>query len=97
VNQYLALLIQKGHYKRAIEAKYTFIKHMKKQGTVDHQIRRSYIEILCILIINEDYKKIDDTLTSFQEDVGGSVYSTDEYTIATQIKEAVEQGDFAKL
>jgi hypothetical protein len=68
---------------------------MKSQGNVDHQIRRSYLEIVCIHITNEDYRKLDDTLQRFIEDAGGS--SSDEYTIAVQIKEALETKDFVKL
>lgn len=36
INSYIQLLMQKNEYLRAIEAKRTFIKHMVKEGTVDH-------------------------------------------------------------
>lgn len=99
VNQYLQILMQKQEYKRAIEAKQTFIKHMKQQGMIDHQIRRAYIEILCIQIVSEDTRpdRIEATIQKFQEDVGGAVYSSDEYNMAMQMKEALEAKDWAKL
>ena len=62
---------------------------------VDHQVRRSYLEIVCISIANEDYIKIQDTLQKFVEDTGSA--NSDEFQIATQIKEAVDAKDFAKL
>jgi hypothetical protein len=68
---------------------------MKKQGNVDHQVRRSYLEIICIKIANEDYIKLDEILQQFVEDAGGS--SSDEYRIAIEIKEAIDAKDFAKL
>jgi len=50
------------------------------------------------LIINEEgVAKIEETITSFQEDVGGTVYASDEYAIAMQMKEAIEQGEWGKL
>lgn len=33
----------------------------------------------------------------FASDVGGSVYSTDEYRMANEVKEALEAKDFKKL
>ena len=63
--------------------------------SVDHQVRRSYLEIVCISIANEDYIKLQDTLQKFVEDTGSA--NSDEFQIATQIKEAVDAKDFAKL
>ena len=68
---------------------------MKSQGNVDHQVRRSYLEIVCIHIINEDYRKLDETLQKFIEDAGSA--NSDEYTIAVQIKEGLDNKDFVKL
>ena len=68
---------------------------MKKQMSVDHQVRRSYLEIVCISIANEDYIKLQDTLQKFIEDTGSA--NSDEFQIATQIKEAVDAKDFVKL
>jgi hypothetical protein len=75
--------MQKQQYMRAIKAKQTFIKHMKKESAnLDHTVRRAYLEIVCIHIINEDYKRIEETMQSFADDCGGSVYQQDEYLIA---------------
>ncbi len=46
----------------------------KEHATVDHTVRRAYLEMVCIHIINEDYKRIEETMQSFAEDCGGSVY-----------------------
>ena len=71
---------------------------MKNENAiVDHQVRRSFLEIVCIQIVNEDYKRIEETMTQFAEDCGGSVYQQDEYLIASQLKEAVEERDFTKV
>lgn len=77
VNQYIGLLIKRRQFKRAIEAKYKFIAFMKKQMNVDHQVRRSYLEIICILITNEDYIKLDEVMSRFLEDTGST--NSDEY------------------
>ena len=36
-------------------------------------------------------------MTQFAEDCGGNVYQQDEYLIANQLKEAVEERDFTKV
>jgi hypothetical protein len=45
--------------------------------SVDHQVRRSYLEIVCISIANEDYIKLQDTLQKFIEDTGSA--NSDEF------------------
>ncbi len=90
--------MQKKQYMRAVKAKLTYIKHMKKENaTVDHQVRRSFLEIVCIQIVNEDYKRLEETMTQFAEDCGSNVYQQDEYLIASSLKEAVEERDFMKV
>lgn len=86
--------MQKGEYTRAIEAKKTFIKHLKSAATIDHQIRRAYLEIVCIQIVDEDWKRIQNTLEQFNEDAG---YNSDEYQFANSLREAVEAKDFKQL
>ena len=55
VNQFVIVLMKKGLYKRAIDAKQKFISHMKKeQSSLDHTVRRAFLEIVCIQIVNED-------------------------------------------
>ncbi len=41
--------------------------------------------------------RIEATIQRFQEDVGGAVYSSDEYNMAMQMKEALETKDWGKL
>lgn len=67
---------------------------MKSVGTIDHQIRRAYLEIVCVQIVDEDYRKIAETLEQFHEDVGGTAYSSDEYKMANSLRECVEGKDF---
>ena len=45
----------------------------------------------------EDYKRIDESLSRFNEDVGGAAYSSDEYKMAVSLKEAVEAKDVKQL
>jgi len=83
VTQFITVLMQKKQYMRAVKAKLTYIKHMKKEtASADHQVRRSFLEIICIQIINEDYKRMEETMAQFIEDCGSSVYQQDEYLIA---------------
>ena len=82
ITDYLKLLMQKGQYQRAVEAKETYIAYMAKEGTIDHQIRRAFLEIVCIQIVAGKFKQIDATLTQFTEVVGISAPSFDEYKVA---------------
>jgi hypothetical protein len=56
------------------------------------------LEILCIQIIAEDSKpRLEETLQQFSTDVGGTAYTSDEYRMASELKEALEAKDFKKL
>ena len=87
--------MKEKEYARAIDAKKTFIKQLKKNETIDHQIRRAWLEIILIQIIAEDYYKIDESLQEFALDCpGGNPYTCDEYNVATSLKEAVQNKEF---
>ena len=45
-------------YHEAIQARQLFIKYMVKSGTVDHQLRRAFIEIICLHILAEEKYKV---------------------------------------
>jgi len=63
--------MKRGKYSRAVEAKRKFITHMTSEGTIDHQIRRAYLEIVCIQIAALEYKAVGETLNQFNN-TGGS-------------------------
>lgn len=74
VNEYVSILMKNEQYAKAIAAKKRFIKYLVSQGTLDHQMRRAYLEIVCIQIVAEDYYKIDQTLEEFHSNYGGNAY-----------------------
>lgn len=65
-----------------------FINYLIKEGEIDHQIRRAYLELLCLNILSDDKFKIKSTMTEFLGKVPNAP-STDEFRIAEKIKEAV--------
>lgn len=98
VSDYTQLLMKLKEYNRAIEAKKTLIKHLKKEGTVDHQIRRAWLEIICIQIIAEDVYRIENSLYEFGLDCqGGNPYAYDEYNIACSLNDAILNKDYKAL
>jgi hypothetical protein len=63
--------MKRGKYTRAVEAKRKFITHMTSEGTIDHQIRRAFLEIICIQIAALEFKAVGETLNQFNN-TGGS-------------------------
>lgn len=94
IPEYVALLVKQKEYLKAIEAKKKLIKYLKSQNQIDHQIRRAYVEIICIQIIAEDYYRLQDTLDLFNEDFGGNAYKFDEFKMASELKEISGSKDF---
>jgi len=62
VQGYLNLQCTRKDYEGAIKTKTKFIEYLKKEGTLDHQIRRSYLEILCLQILQEDFFRLEETM-----------------------------------
>ena len=54
------------------------------------------MELLCVQIIQEDVYNLDSLLQEFCMAVGGNPYCHDEYTLCTDLKEAVEAKDWKK-
>ena len=97
VNEYIQLLMKHQEYSRVIEAKYSLIKHLKSAGQIDHQIRRSYLEIVCVQIVSEDFSNIEKTLDKFTSDFGGNAYSHDEFKLAIDMHEAVKEKNYKQI
>ena len=64
---------------------------------IDHQIRRAYVEIVCIQIVAEDFYRIEETLQAFTEDFGGNPYTFDEFNIAKGLKDAIQNKDYKTI
>ena len=57
IDLYMNMVVKYSMYHDAIEARYNHIKYLKKEGTIDHNIRRAYIEIICLHVLaNEKFK-----------------------------------------
>ena len=83
VSDYVSILVKNKSYGKAIKAKKQFIKYLKSQGTIDHQIKRCFLEIVCLQIIAEDFYKIEDTLGEFHEIFGGNAYGHEEFELCS--------------
>ncbi|CDW78605.1 gamma-soluble nsf attachment protein [Stylonychia lemnae] len=97
VTDYVQILMKMQKYERAIAAKKRFIKYLKQTGSIDHQMRRAYLEILCIQIIAEDWYKIENTLQEFNDNYQGNAYGQDEYLICVELHDAVKAKDFKQI
>eukprot|EP00347_Sterkiella_histriomuscorum_P016333 403353592 len=97
IHEYVTILIKNKKYAEAIAAKKQLIKYLKSQGTIDHQIRRAYLEIVCIQIVAEDFYKIENTLNEFHETHQGNAYGQDEFTICSELNEAIQNNDFKQI
>ena len=73
---YLKLQIEAKDFVGAIRTKKRYIEFLRNIGTTDHQIRRSWLEIICIQILMEDFYRLDDSLQAFANEPGhGNMYS----------------------
>ena len=59
---YLRLQVEAKDYAGAIKTKKRFIDFLRGIGTTDHQIRRSWLEIVCLQILLEDFYRLEDSL-----------------------------------
>ena len=71
---YVKALAKHQKWQELIEVKKRIIKCYRDEKKVDHRTRRSFLEIVSVQIILEDYYKIDDTLDDFFKEVGGNPY-----------------------
>jgi len=75
-------------YHDAIEARKTFCKYLIKVGTVDHQIRRAYAEVICLHILADEKYKVKTVLEEFSNEVPGAM-TKDEYRLGESIMFAI--------
>lgn len=94
---YAKALAQAKKWKELIETKYTIIDHYNKAKQVDHRTRRSFLEIICVQIISEDFYKMEETMDAFFREVGGNPYTFDEYECCAGLKEAAEKQEWYKI
>ena len=73
---YCKLQIEARDFAGAIRTKKRFIDYLRDAGTTDHQIRRAWLEIICLQIIQEDFYRLDDSLQHFANEPGHrNIYS----------------------
>ena len=95
VDTYLKMQVAQKDFKGAIKTKKIFMDYLRKNNTIDHQIRRSWLEIVCLQILMEDIYRIEDSLNEFTRDCpGGNPYAQDEYVIANDLKDAMLAKNF---
>lgn len=80
---YLKLQMEQRDYVGAIRTKKRFIDYLRNEGTTDHQIRRSWLEVICIQILQEDFYRLEDSLQHFANEPGHrNMFMQDEYVAA---------------
>lgn len=88
IDHYMNMLVKYKMYHDAIEARKQFVKYLIKSGTLDHQIRRAYVEIVCLHILAGEKFKVKAILEEFANDVPGAM-TKDEYRLAENVMFAV--------
>lgn len=78
IDCYYKLQIKHERFADAITTKRRLIRHLKEEKTIDHQIRRAYLEIVILHILNLDIYKIEETMQQFLSDAPDA-FSQDEY------------------
>ena len=97
-DSYVKMQINLKDFKGAIRTKKTFMEHLRSQKTLDHQIRRSWLEVVCIQILMEDIYRIEDSLNEFTNDCpGGNPYAQDEFVTASDLKDAMLAKNFEEM
>ena len=95
---YVKMQVAQKDLKGAIRTKKTFMDHLRSQKTLDHQIRRAWLDVVCLQILLEDIYRIDDSLNEFVNDcAAGNPYAQDEYVAANDLKDAVQAKDFKQM
>ena len=69
---------------------------MKDEKTIDHQIRRCYLEIVILQILFDDVNAIESTLAQFIQD-SPTAFSQEEYPIAQNLYKAVQNQDYEEI
>lgn len=62
IDTYYKLQLKHAKFGDAIKTKRRLIKYFKDEKTIDHQIRRAYLEIVILMILFDDVYKIEETL-----------------------------------
>lgn len=65
-------------------ARKTFIKNLVKKKTIDHQIRRAYLEVVFLRILSNQNTKVLEDIKEYQRDAPGAMNS-DEYNALMKI------------
>lgn len=94
VDEYTTLLVKHQLFEDAIAARNQLINYLVKQGEIDHQMRRAYVELVLLVILRchkhklNPQKELQDALNQFVKDTPNPMV-TDEFQIADQIRTAI--------
>lgn len=84
VDEYTTLLVKYKYFEDAIAARKTLINYLIKQGEIDHQMRRAYVELVLLGILRCHKHKLNpksdltETLNHFVKDTPNPMV-TDEF------------------
>jgi len=88
VDEYINFLTSHDLLFDTIEAKRRFVTHLKSEGTIDHQIRRAFLEIMCLHIAADDKYGLRKVVDDFRNDVPGA-YNQDEFKVAEKLTSCI--------
>lgn len=94
VSEFTTLLVEEKEYLRAIKVKKKFIAFMKKEGKLDHQVRRAWLEIICLSILANEVFKCEEQKQEFSQDGG---VGHDEFKFASLIIDEIKNGNWGSV
>jgi hypothetical protein len=90
IDMYMNMLIRYDMYHEGIRARKDYIKYLHKTGTIDHQSRRAYIEIICLHVLCDEKYKIKQVLDEMSQSDPAS-FGKDEYNVGQGMLDYIAQ------
>lgn len=66
IDDYMNMLLQYEKFEEAIKAKDRFIKHLIDSKEIDHQIKRSYLEVFLLYVLLDEKFKLKGVVERFE-------------------------------
>jgi hypothetical protein len=84
VDDYMNMLMQYEKFHEAIKAKQKFIQYLMSAKEIDHQIKRSYLEVFLLYMLLDEKYKLKGVVEEFEKNYPNA-FKQDEYNLASQL------------
>ena len=90
IDMYMNMLVKYNMLHEAIQARMQFIRYLHKNGTVDHQARRAYVEVISLHVLANETFKITQILQEMAQ-ADPACFGRDEYNLGQGMLDLVGQ------